>query len=284
MVRTIVEDDRGDLVYGAFWSIWGWARKKDVADRAKRLGPERMIVTGSRDWFDSELLSVKSRHVNICPVDPDHWFDSIVDGATYIGEEPEMGNCLYPAADAIVVARHIARRVMDQKFKGLSSLDLDRSDQVNVEGQKLAEVALLQGTPKVIARNLRILPEGSKNACYNCGFGPIVCLVCREWHFDCPRCKTKCCVAGLDVVPEDERRIVLAREDDRPVVLDGALWENEDAMEAGALRWGPIYTRRVLEYLLSLHLDQIAALTVPVYVGGCTADQRKRILEMAHQR
>jgi hypothetical protein len=162
MVRTIVEDARGELIYGAFWDIWGWKWKEDVADQAKRLGPERMIVTGSRHWIDSELIGVKSRHVNICPVDPAHSFASVVERATYVGEEPEAGNSLYPAANDIVVARHIARRVMDQKFKGLSCLDLDRSDEVNLKGHKLNEVAILQGTPKVIARNMRILPEGAR--------------------------------------------------------------------------------------------------------------------------
>jgi hypothetical protein len=281
MVRTIVQDDRGELVYGAFWEIWAWKRKEDVADQAKRLGPERMIVTGSRHWIDSELIGVKSRHVNICPVDPAHLFASVVERATYVGEEPETGNSLYPAAGEIVVARHIARRVLDQKFKGLSCLDLDRSDEVNLKGDVLAEVALLQGTPKVIARNLRILPEGAKNDCYNCGFGPIVCLVCKEWHWECPRCKTNCCVAGLKKVTEDERRMVLTRDEDRPVVLDGTLWDGEDALLPSPMRGGHLYTRRVVEFLLSLHLDQIAALTVPVYVGGCTPEQRNRIVAMA---
>jgi hypothetical protein len=88
-------------------------------------------------------------------------------------------------------------------------------------------------------------------------------------------------VAGLDVVAKDDRRLVFVRDEDRPVVLDGNLWDGEDALLPGDRRSGPLYTRRVLEYLLSLHLDQIAALSVPVYVGECTPDQRKRILAMA---
>lgn len=110
------------------------------------------------------------------------------------------------------------------------------------------------------------IPEGVPNACPYCQKSQVVCDGCGDLLYRCSVCENRV-IVGKD----EEGPFKLKLEDVRTTFIDPKLWDGSDVMPNGFV------TRRVLDFLLSVHAWPFAAKPIGVNVLDLSEEDRKRL-------
>ena len=130
-------------------------------------------------------------------------------------------------------------------------------------------VCRLSGKTALWERPLR-LRDGLKNQCPLCGHSPLICPGCGFRDNPCGNCKGLA-ITGIKMSGEKPPLLAEATPVEGPI-LNGSTWSGDDAC-----RWGGalIVTRRVVDWLVSLHVGPFIALPIQVWTDGMSKQQRE---------
>lgn len=118
--------------------------------------------------------------------------------------------------------------------------------------------------------------RGKPDACPHCGHGPIVCLECGTWNYECEICGLEMGRFTSESSGPDDKRLILSPPDERrDHILNGETWDGADFI-SGRAAWNNVYvTKRVVDFLLSIHATSFRAVPVIVDAAKMNDQQRK---------
>lgn len=184
------------------------------------------------------------------------------------------------SGSAFVVTQWLRNRLVNESFKGFECVRAETSGTANTPRNEPVWVVNFLGERCI--RPLRLVGNAS-NLCYQCGTGPVVCPSCGQIAWKCPKCD------GHPVVPSDsvsEKSPGVLRVQDLkeriPNIIEGYQWDGSDFITGGWMFSGHgIVTRRVVDWLLSIHVTPFIAEPVVVDVSQMSAAQLKELARVA---
>jgi hypothetical protein len=132
-------------------------------------------------------------------------------------------------------------------------------------GQDL-RLYFLPECPRDVSMKATVDPP-NENACPFCSASPFVCPGCGDWTATCKGCGRHLVTRSPDDLTEHPFLI-----DDDDWLIDVSKWNGQDFL-------GDVVTRRVVEFLLSIHAEPFVALPVRANTLNITPEKRRRLEE-----
>lgn len=177
---------------------------------------------------------------------------------------------------ATLMTELLRNRIIEQKYSGLSTVEVEIRGSVQPPaGQKIFALNFL-GTPCL--RPMRLVSD-VPNECHFCHAGPLLCPECGNIMWKCDRCN-ECPAqpASPPVTTQKGVRHVQPPRERGPNIIEGHLWDGSDFISGGWMFAGRgIVTRRVIDWLLSIHATPFVAEPVAVDTSKMTSDQLQRL-------
>lgn len=167
----------------------------------------------------------------------------------------------------VIITRGFWRRLSQSGLRGARAERLRIA--VNQSELKNPDLVRLRFTGSECLRPCTIVPP-APNACPFCGWGPVVCPVCRDVTHQCIRCQQQIVVPEDDLAGPQDKRYGIERVPDKGLVLDGSRWDGSDFI------CGPdqgFVTRRVVDWLLREKAGPFEATPCRIDVSGLDARQ-----------
>ena len=137
----------------------------------------------------------------------------------------------------------------------------------------VSDYRILQPHGRCWWRELAI--RGNPDACPHCGHGPIVCPECGVTNIECEACGLGQWRPASDSKGPDDKRLILCPVDQRrDEIFNGETWDGADFI-SGRGAYGFYVTKRVVDFLLSIHATSFRACPVIVDAAKMNAQQRK---------
>lgn len=183
----------------------------------------------------------------------------------------------------LIVPERMAKRLQASPFRGYQLVEITEVDDsrvakvLPVENRRLYE---LQFRGKACRRGFSVV--GAPNACPHCGRTPLICPGCGYYKTKCPDCGKEGWIAKKNHQGAGDKRLIPAGWDQwSPEVIDVNRWDGSDfvfvTLDAG-LRTN-IVTKRVVDWLLSIHAAPFVARPVEARLDGASPEQLKMLEE-----
>lgn len=183
----------------------------------------------------------------------------------------------------LLVPDRMAQRLKGTLLRGyrlveVSSIDFSRipNQSLNAKTFRLYE---LQFRGRACKRGFSV--QGAPNSCPHCGRTPLICPECGHYELDCPDCGKEAWIAKKNQKGVADKRLIPAGWDQwRPRVIDVNRWDGSDfvfvTLDASGLRTN-VVTKRVIDWLLSIHAAPFVARPVLARLDGATPEQLKML-------
>ena len=262
------------LAYGYFYNLH--AAFRDGTTWAGVPEDESWIVSTYPDENElarAEVVDYKTKTVDLfkCELKPEHRKGEVyLDFGVELLYTDRTGSFV-PSyeGDDLIINCEMRAQLQQAGLKGWKSLPVKVIDPD--KGLQRSPRLYLWTFDRTIPRIRRKIIPASADKCPFCGVGPIVCPSCGRSNNPCPNCKKRWAAADDKHGGEKDPRIKIDRFSARTIVIDPKRWEGSD------LLGGNIVTRRVIDFLLSIHAAPFKAEPVPVNVLGLSKAELKRL-------
>lgn len=299
---NIILQQHGDLQPGYFYELLieddEWLLKAET----EAIAPYRPILSPRTPTQDELLLQNRSyidarwawdddgptehEERRECPLNSEHvtaqyWKNVRVE----LSGGPDVSAFVHLASEgdlAVVVTSALATALRDTGFSGmrLKEREIDPGSRYRVDpGGNPPQFYELQFMGKKCFRPLSIV--NAPNECPWCGKSPLICEGCG--HMDLSCCGGKCpWVPRPGHKGERDERLIAGRPgfvDWRPAIIEASLWDGSDFIFGGISKGlrEHVVTKRVVDWLLSVHAAPFYARPVLVNVEGADNEKLERL-------
>jgi predicted RNA-binding Zn-ribbon protein involved in translation (DUF1610 family) len=171
----------------------------------------------------------------------------------------------------VLIDATFRQQLIDSELRGFLVTDVPiRLNQSEVLGAKVCRVSS-NGQSCLRQRKVN-LP--TSNTCIYCGWGPVVCPDCRFVNHSCPACGQVVVVRESDSLDPTDRRFRIQRRPRSGDIVDAHLWDGSDFVPSDS---SLVVTRRVVDWLLSVHAISFAAMPLRANVQQTCEEVRMAI-------
>lgn len=274
-----------ELLHGYFYSLYGGESDPDYILSVSPEEREPAIISDvkAESQLYMEVMEEDSKELHWCPQDPQHVTGDCNRAlrADFCGGSNKTAGFVRTTNSPgfMLVAHPLVERLKKADLKGLL---FDRVE-VTIFGDDSFDPSETGSDPHIprlynwnsLSRSWpwaipRIEPL-EEDCCPFCGYSPLICQGCGELHFECPKCHQEC-------LTYERRSSMGARQlerDEPRQMIDPRRWDGSDACQPAGL-----VTRRLIDFLLSIHAGPFVAFSVPTNVYGLHPKERQR-LELA---
>lgn len=237
------------------------------------------LIDGCDGWDKVHDCSIDKAHITC-----DYWTTLKV----RLWGGPYYSDLIYGDMEgnrAFFVPDRMAQRLRASPFRGYRLVEVKDVDYSGATNQSLNAKNFplyeLQFRGRACRRGFSVV--GAPNACPHCGRKPLICPECGDYQLDCPDCKQEAWIAKKNHKGPNDKRLTPAGWDQwSPMVIDVNRWDGADFIyvtrDAGLET--NVVTKRVIDWLLSIHAAPFLARRVMARLDGATAEQLK-MLEVA---
>ena len=298
---NIIVDRSGILKEGIFFELEVleydevWAEqhskhaKQDVVSLRKPKNDDLFVREGTSYVRAIVMETGVSEEAHDCSLDKGHmtacyWQDIQLE----LSGGPHFSDLIVGDLDAnvtLVVPERMAMRLKASPFRGYRLVKIENVDYFRGNGltAKTPGFALheLQFRGRKCIRGMSIV--GAPNACPHCGFSPAICPECGQRFIFCPKCEKDPWVARIGHKGAGDKRLITAGYDQwQPMIIDVNRWDGADFVFVSLDRgmYSQVITKRVLDWLLSIHAAPFIARPVLARLDGATPDQLRMLDEV----
>lgn len=300
-MARIVLDQTGDLKEGYFYELGIplSGDQDDVSDLRSPPGQDENDIVAlapssveqSKAWQERVMGIERFRR---CPLNGDHetevyWTEYLVTSLWPSIEWSPLLCVRWDADGATMITRQVAASLRQTPFRGYRLTPARPGAEpgewvvlADASGGDDAVLYDLQFRGRSCRRGKTILD--APNNCPFCGHEPLFCPSCEFSPRDCPRCNKECFAVPRNHKGESDQRYLLTEVPDRRSrrILEASRWDGSDFIwgtEHPGLA-GHFVTKRVVDWLLSIHATPFVAKPVLVDVEGASAEVLERLEEI----
>lgn len=298
-MARIVLDQTGDLREGYFYEIglpfegdeddveWLRSRPGEDANDIVAMAPSSIGKSSARL---ERIMGIE--RFQRCPLDHEtevYWTEYLV---TSLWPDNEWSPllCIHWDADgAVMITRQVAMSLRQTPFRGYRLTPARPGPE---RGQFVVQ-AVDPDVDHALVHDLQFRGRSCRrgnslvdapNKCPFCGHAPLICPDCSFEARDCPLCKKPCFAESRNHQGDSDQRYLLTEQPDRwtRAILEASRWDGSDFIwgtEHPGLA-GHYVTKRVVDWLLSIHANPFVAKPVLVNVEGASAEVLKRLEEI----
>ena len=242
---------------------------------------EELFLQDGGTYISGSLEKVgQTEQLKKCSEDPQHvtgeyWKDVTV----YLGGGPHVPPMLLLDGDAqrsVLVSAELAEQIEQTEFRGWRLLPVKVDEESRYRKPASGEPKLfeLQFMGRNCYRSSSIVH--APNACPWCGDAPLICPGCGYRNIDC--CGNTHWIARKNHKGPGDIRLITDGYT-RPAIIEATRWDGSDFIFGGLDKslWDHVVSRRVVDWLLSIHAAPFYARPVLIDVEGASDETLARL-------
>lgn len=250
---------------------------------------DELFVKRGTSYVSASILEINgSERLHDCSLDMTHVTAQYWKGIKLeLSGGPQISDLIVGDLDAnrtLLVSDSIATRLRASPFRGYRLVELGNIDYTGSTGisakTKGFPLHELQFRGKKCLRGLSVV--GAPNECPHCGRKPLICPCCGKSEIFCSECDNDGWVAAKNHGGASDKRLISAGWDQwRPLVIDLNRWDGADFVFVTLQRgiYSNVITKRVLDWLLSIHAAPFVARPALARIDGANRDQLRMFEE-----
>ena len=244
---------------------------------------EELFLQDAGTYISGSLEKVgQTEQLKKCSEDPQHvtgeyWKDVTV----YLGGGPHISPLSLLDGDgqrSVLVSMELAEQIKQTEFRGwrLLPVKIDKESRYRKPASGEPKLFELQFMGRNCYRQWSV--HHAPNACPWCGTMPLICPDCGYRDIECcdkSPWKNRKEHGG----PGDRHLIVDIQNTYRPAILEATRWDGSDFLFGGLEQslWDHVVSRRVVDWLLSIHAAPFYARPVLIDVEGASDETLARL-------